>query len=223
MQPFYYGCSDKACKWLYGKNKDKAIIIKNGIETEKFCFNENIRKKKREELGIKECEFIIGHVGRFCVAKNHEYLIKIFNEYNKINNNSKLILIGDGELREKITKEIKKLHLEKKVLILGFRNDTNELLQAMDCFVFPSIYEGLPLSLIEAQAANLMILASNKITKMTDITGNIKFLDINQNSIEWAKRIPIKPLERFNQKLKIKEAGYDIKAICQELEKIYLK
>ena len=216
----YLGCSDKANKWLYGRYSDKAVILNNGIETKKFKFNDSIRNKIRNQLNIKENEVILGHVGRFTPVKNHLFLIDIFKEYNKRNLNSKLLLVGDGELKDKIKRKVQMLGLNNKVIMLGNRNDINELNQAIDFFVFPSVFEGMPMALIEAQASGLQIFASSNITKMVDITGNIKFISIKESPQLWAENIICTKLDRKDETEKIIEAGYDIKETANKYLKL---
>lgn len=176
------GCSDKANKWLYKDQSNKALIINNGVEIYKFKYNDEKRKKIRKELNIKENEIVIGHVGRFSSQKNHKFLIKIFKKYSEKNENARLLLVGDGKLKKQIEKMIKKYDIDQKVIMTGNRNDISQIYQAIDLFVFPSLYEGLPLVLIEAQISGLSILASSTITNMVDVTGNVKFLNIRRDT-----------------------------------------
>lgn len=209
-------CSDKARECLYKKESKKVLIINNGIDIEKFKYNEKTRRKIREKLKFKDNEIVVGHVGRFEKQKNHKFLIKIFYEFNKINQNSKLLLVGDGKLKNKIDKLIKKYKLEDKVILLGNRKDVNDIYQAMDLFVFPSLYEGLPLVLIEAQISGLNVLISNNITKMVNITENVKFLSIKENPKVWAEEmLKIKKIRKDESK-NVEKAGYDIKTVTSE-------
>lgn len=173
--------SDKAAIHMFGKKqlkKGRVLILKNGLNVNDYKFNQDIRLNKREELGIKNDEFIIGHVGRMTIQKNHRFLIDIFEEYSKINKKAKLVLIGNGELKESILEYIKNKKIENQVLILGIRSDTNKLYQAMDCFVFPSLYEGMPNTVIEAQTSGLNCIISDTITKEVNLTDKVKFCDL---------------------------------------------
>lgn len=197
---------------MYKNRSDKVLIFSNGIEIEKFKYNSEIRKMIRRELNIKDNEIVIGHVGRLVKPKNHKYLIKIFKEYNEKNRDSKLLLVGDGNLRKKIEKQVKAYKLEKNVIFMGNRNDTYKMYNAMDVFVFPSLNEGLPLTLIEAQSAGLNIFASNNITDTVNVTGNVKFLDIKEKPKIWAEAIlQLREKRKNNSIEKIIESGYDIK------------
>lgn len=217
-----YACSQEAGKWLFGK-KQKFEVINNGIDLEKYKFNKEIRQKERKELGIKENEILIGHVGRFNIAKNHEFLIKVFYEFQK-DKNAKLVLLGVGELQQKIKEQVEKLGIEQKVMFLGLRQDVNRVMQAMDLFLFPSIYEGLPLTLIESQAAGLPILASDTITDQCNITRNINFLSLEENETTWKNKMIdlIENSQRNEDINKLYQNGFDSMQIAEKLQDVYL-
>ena len=167
----YLSCSEKAKKSIFTDkfiNKNKIKILKNGIYIDKYKFDSNLRNKYRNDLGINN-KIVYGHTGRFSKEKNHEYLIDLFYEIQK-KQDAVLLLVGEGPLEELIKEKVKKLNIEDKVLFLGFRNDINELLNAMDIFILPSISEGLPVSLIEAQSNGLLIYASTGVSKETNIS-----------------------------------------------------
>ena len=213
-------CSKEAGRALFG-NKKKVQVLHNGIETDKFIFNKKVREKIREEFGVNG-EFIIGHIGRFDKPKNQDFLITLFNEINI--KNKKLILVGDGELKDKLQKRVNDMGIENKVIFTGIRDDVNELLQAFDLFVFPSIFEGLPVTVVEAQTAGLKCILSDTITKEVDITGNVEFMSLNKTSKEWAYEV-MKYRDgyiRTNTKELVLKAGYDIKDTSKQLEEFYL-
>lgn len=219
-----YACSKEAGEWLFGRN-EKFEIITNGIDIEKYKFNREVREEVRKELNIANEEILIGHVGRFNIAKNHEFLIDIFNEFQK-SNNSKLILLGTGNLENKIKEKVAKLNLQDKVIFLGVRNDVHRIMQAMDLFVFPSLYEGLPLTLVEAQAAGLDILASSVITKECNITGSIKYYDIEKPAMEWKKQLEEIIKEKHSRNTDVTglyKNGFDSKMTAEKLQLEYLK
>lgn len=222
----YFACSQLAAKWLYPKtqyNKNKYQIINNAIDTEKFIYNKNIRSIKRKELGI-ENEFVLGHVGRFTHQKNHEFLIDIFKAVHERNKEAVLLLIGDGILRELIESKVKKLKLESNVIFTGIRSDIPELLQAMDVFVMPSYHEGLPVTLVEAQASGLPCVISKNITREVEILDTIKWCNLSDDPSDWASSILSFREGNFrsNKKQEIVNAGYDTNNLAKELEKIYL-
>jgi glycosyltransferase involved in cell wall biosynthesis len=222
-----YACSIKAGEWLYGKKQLKkgfVKIINNGIDSEKFKFNKEISDKVRNELKIKN-NFVIGHIGNFSNQKNHDFLIDIFNEIYKIKQNAKLVLVGIGELEEVIKKKVRNLGLENQVIFLGKRSDVNSLMQAFDVLVFPSLFEGLPVVLIEAQASGLKSIVSKEITSEVKITELIDYISLAESSKYWAENI-IKydnREERKDTSNLIKDNGYDIREEAKKLEKLYLK
>ena len=151
----YLACGQDAGEFLFG-NKE-FTVIPNAVEAEKFYFDENIRIRKREELGLTN-EFVVGHIGRISYQKNHKFLIKIFSEVVKRDSKAVLLLIGVGEKEAKVREQIRSLGIEKKVRFLGSRSDVSELYQAMDVFVLPSLFEGIPVVGVEAQFADLSLI-----------------------------------------------------------------
>ena len=223
----YMCCSEMAGRWLFGNktfNEGKVHILNNAIDTEKFKYNEEIRNKKRKELEIDKDTFVIGHIGRFVVQKNHTFLIDIFNEVHKKNKKSILLLIGQGPLQEEIKEKVKRLGLEKSVKFLGQRNDVNELYQAMDLFLFPSFYEGLGMVVIEAQCSGLPCVVSTKVPKIAKVIDIVEFVDLNYDYEYWVNIINnIKDIDRFDRIKKIEKNGYDIRKEVFSLEKMYIK
>ncbi len=222
----YYACGEEAGKYLFGKRnmkKGKVRIINNAIDTDKNSYSEEIRKKKREQLqlGEKTC---IGNVGRFTEQKNQSFLIDVFREVHKQNENTILVLVGEGPLLDDVKKKVKEYDLLGAVLFLGARSDVNELYQAMDVFALPSLYEGLALVLVEAQCADLPILTSDTVTKEIEITNNMKYLPLNDTQV-WTKEL----LELCANTTKtrkdvsevVREFGYDIKKESEELDLLY--
>ena len=215
-----YACSVEAGEWLYKKADFE--VINNGIDIDKFSFNDIERRKLRKKYNIGKNTLIIGHVGRFVPAKNHDYLIEVFNEYNKnINEDSILLLIGSGELKEKIIKKVKKLNLNKNVIFLEGLTDIYRYYNMMDIFVFPSLFEGLPLTLIEAQVNGLKCLISKKVTKECEITDNCEFLDINCLPEVWSKKFS-KSEDRTINKASSKILNYDSQSIANKLCSFYV-
>ncbi|OIK09376.1 glycosyl transferase family 1 [Bacillus sp. MUM 116] len=218
-----FACSKIAAEWLFKNNTNPIQIIKNGIECEKFSFSQVTREEVRKDLNINNNQLVIGHVGRFNHQKNHAFLINLFEKYHKINPDSVLILIGDGPLRLNIQTQVEELKLENYVKFLGIRNDIHRLLQAFDLFIFPSLHEGLPVSLIEAQAAGLKCLISENISHEVDMGSNlVEFLPINDESI-WVQKIKNKRVNRNNSINTIVKNGYEIKDTAVNIEKFYLK
>lgn len=217
----YFSCGKKAGNWLFGFS-NMFNIMNNAIDAKKFVFNEEKANEVKQQLSI-EGKLVLGHIGNFSTPKNHIYLLKIFKQVLLKNNESVLVLVGDGLLKEKIEKEAKQLSVYDKIIFLGVRSDISDLCQAFDVFVFPSLYEGLPVTLIEAQAAGLKIIASDSITKEVHITNDISFLSIKSNPEIWASKIEdIMKYKRDNNFQKIVNSGYDIRSSVLAMEEFYL-
>lgn len=223
----YMCCSELAGRWLFGNkeyDKGNVYLLNNAIDLDKFKYNESLRKKKRKELGIKDNTLVIGHIGRFVAQKNHDFLIDIFNEIYKKNNNSILLLAGQGPLMEDIKNKVKELNLEDSVKFLGQRNDANELYQAFDVFLLPSLYEGLPVVGVEAQASGLLCYLSDDMTKETKVLDITKFMSLNNTSEEWADNIldDVKKYKRIDTSKEMTAKNFNIKEEAKKLEEYYL-
>lgn len=223
----YMCCSELAGRWLFGNkeyDKGNVYLLNNAIDLDKFKYNESLRKKKRKELGIKDDTLVIGHIGRFVAQKNHDFLIDIFNEIHKKNNNSILLLAGQGPLMEDIKNKVKELNLEDSVKFLGQRNDANELYQAFDVFLLPSLYEGLPVVGVEAQAAGLLCYLSDDMTKETKVLDITKFMSLNNTPKEWADNIldDVKKYKRIDTSKEMTAKNFNIKEEAKKLEEYYL-
>lgn len=218
-------CSKEAGKWLFSNKKYN--IIPNGIVTKEYRFDPKIRDKYREKFGVKDKKVFL-NVGRLSHQKNHYFLLKWFNEIYQEDKNSILFLVGDGELRDDLRKEVKALNLTANVKFLGIRKDVKNLMFMSDLLLFPSFYEGLPVVLVEAQATGLPALISNTITQEIDITPNIHRIDISQSPKKYVS-LALKTIDeptsltRNKAYLKVKEAGYDINNTVKMLEEIYSK
>lgn len=169
---------------LFGKGRKPITIIKNGIDTQRFRYNEEIRKQIRKELDIED-KIVVGNISRLAVQKNHIKQLEIFKEYHKKKPNSILLLIGDGELKETISNYISSMDLRASVMLLGHREDIDVLLQAMDIFLFPSLYEGLGIALINAQCTGLPCIASTGVPLEADLTGLVKYISLHAPITEW--------------------------------------
>ncbi len=183
----YVACSEYAGEWLFGKKameSGKVTIFNNAIDLNKFKFDENVRNEVRKELGIED-KFVIGHVGRLCFQKNQEFLIDIFEEVHRRDPNSVLLLIGDGEDREKIENRIKDIH---GVFLLGNRNDVDRMYQAMDVFIFPSKYEGLGNVVVEAQVCGVPVIVSDNVPEVVRISDGVVFLSLSADIKIWAEK-----------------------------------
>lgn len=218
----HFACGKKAGEFLYKKGAFE--IINNAVDLNKFKFNEALRRKKRKELKISENTFVIGHVGRYMYIKNQSFLIDVFNEVLKYNSDSILMLIGKGPDEVFLRKKVEELKIVDKVMFLIDRDDVNELYQVMDIFVMPSLFEGLPLVAIEAQANGLPCVVSSNISNEVLLTNNIQSFDLTMGEKLWANRLSKISLKRDFNNLKIlKDAGFDIANEAKKLEKIYIE
>ncbi|WP_350019932.1 glycosyltransferase family 1 protein [Priestia flexa] len=225
----YFSCSLMASDWLYKGTKlnpRSGKIINNAIDVEKFIFNNDTRKKVREELSL-ESNFVIGHVGRLAKQKNHLFLIDVFEKVCQRLDNAKLVIVGQGSLKQSITEYINEKGLNNRVEFLGNRSDVNNIMQAMDVFVFPSFHEGLGIVLIEAQTAGLKCFASKEgVPREAKVTESLKFISLESPVDIWADNIVKifheKSIRDINPHL-IKEAGYEIKNEALSLQKYYCK
>lgn len=218
----FLACGQEAGEALFFRNKNFRIID-NGIILDKFYYDSEIREKKRKELNFSDGYQVIGHVGRFEEAKNHEFLIDIFDGYQKKHKDSILLLIGDGSLRTSIEKKIREKHLQNKVFLLLKRSDVNEIYSAMDLFLFPSLYEGLPVVLIEAQTNGLPIVASDTIDKDSDYTDTISFLSLQDSKDVWITEIDKRMGKRTDNRKLMENSKYNIKNTVKQIEEIYSK
>ncbi len=220
-------CSKLAGEWTFGKkavNSGSVQMIKNGIDSGRYIYNEEVRKRKRQELRIEQ-QFVMGHVGRFVQAKNHSFLIDIFAEIHKRRPDSVLLLAGDGPMIEQIKEKAIRLQIGDSVRFLGTRSDIDELLQAMDVFVLPSLWEGLPLTGIEAQAAGLPTFLSDSVTEEVCVTPKAQRVSLQASAADWAERVLQYPLSepRGHMQQQIIDAGFDIRETAQFLQNYYLE
>lgn len=217
-------CSKKSAEWLFGRESKELIIVKNGIETEKFRFSQTVREEVRKEMGVSRKTTVLGHAGRFYDQKNHSFLIDIFAEYEKNNPDTILLLAGEGPLLEQIKEKISSVGLCKKVKFLGLRSDMNKILQSLDVFLLPSKFEGLPLALVEAQCAGLPCYVSDCVSCESDLgCGLVHFLPLDESAKKWANCIKTSTLDRESVINKVAAAGYDIKDTAKKLEELYVK
>ena len=223
----YFCCSELAGRWLFGNhayNKGRVYLLNNAIDLDKFKYNEKIRTSKRKELNIADDQLVIGHIGRFVAQKNHTFLIDIFNEIYKRNKKAVLVLAGQGPLMQEIEDKVNDLGLTRAVKFLGQRSDANELYQAFDVFLLPSLYEGLPVVGVEAQAAGLLCVFSDDMTKETKVLKSTIFMSLSDSINEWANTILInaKTFKRGNTVKEITNNGFNIKHEAIKLEDKYL-
>lgn len=222
MATYFLACSNEAADFLFGSQipREKIKIFHNALDIDRYTYDGEKREAVRSKLNMAN-KFVIGNVGRLSYQKNHEFLIDIFYEVQKKVDNAVLMLIGEGELESKIREKAYKYGIMEKVLFLGMKNNVEDYLQAMDIFVFPTRFEGLPNVLVEAQAAGLKCLCSANVTKEVKLTDNVMFLDLEKE--KWVDKILqySDGYKRVKTDEQIRAAGYDIRCEIKELEEIY--
>lgn len=217
----FFACSEDAGKFTF--NKNKFTIIYNAIDIDKFIYSENTRKDIRAELKL-EGKFVIGNVGRLHEQKNQSFLIDVFNIIQKVNNNAILLIVGEGPLEAKLKQKAEALRISQKIIFLGNRKDVNKIYQAMDVFVLPSLFEGLGIVAIEAQASGLPVVASTGVAKETNITNNIIYLSLDDPVEKWADTIcTFKVNDRLSIVPSVKSSKFNIKNTVNFLENFYLE
>lgn len=215
-----FACGKDAGDFMFGSSAYE--ILNNAIDSKEYVFSKERYYRIRKQLGISENEVLVGHIGKFRPQKNQAFLVDVFSQI-KQSYNSRLILIGVGETKSSIENKVAELGLQDSVIFTGVRSDIADLLQAMDVFVFPSIYEGLPVVLIEAQAAGLSCLVSDSVAVESKKTDLVHFISLNSGISEWAdKTIQLAKNERKNTMNEIKNNGYDIVVNAQYLQNYYL-
>lgn len=219
----YVACGQMAGEWMYGGSSvaNDVTVIYNGIDISKYEFNEEKRKQIRYELGLKD-EFVIGHVGRFEPVKNHKFLLEVMKSILEINSNTVLLLVGNGRTFEKTKDYAKELGIQSNVRFLGIRNDADMLYQAMDLMILPSLYEGFPITAIEAEASGLPCILSDSITKEALLKENVKYISLSRPQNEWA-RLAINNSERIIDNTILYNKGFDITSTVEQLGKLYLE
>lgn len=216
-----FACAQVAGHWAYGNKKFH--VLKNAIDCANFAFDASIRYRLRQELGVEKM-FVIGHVGRMRPEKNHRFLLEIFAKVLAENHKARLILVGDGELLAEVQDKASELGVRDQVHFVGSVDNVQDYLQAMDVIVFPSIYEGLPVSIVESQAAGLPHILSDVITREIDMgLGLVEFMSLRDSAQAWAQRVLSKQIEnRTIDMQKIVDNGYDAGENAKRLQDFYV-
>ena len=223
----HYTCGIEAAKCYFGKAtvaREDYTLIPNAIEVERFVFNEETRARIRKQFGLED-KYVIGHVGRFMKQKNHAFLLDVFAEYLKTDIKAHLVLLGDGELMEEMKSKTERLGIADNVSFVGNVNNANEWYQAFDCFVLPSIWEGLPVVGVEAQAADLPCIFSASITREIDLLDNNEFISTKDSIEKWVNAIT-KAKEHTSRRDNtdiITADHYNIRTEALKLQERYLK
>ena len=215
-----FACSDYAGRWLFGA-RASFEVVQNAIDVKRFAYNDEVRREVRASLGIADQCLVVGHVGRFAVQKNHRFLIDVFERLQR-DRNAVLVLIGNGCQEKEVRSLVQQKHLDDSVLFLGFREDVERFYQAFDVFALPSHYEGLGIVNIEAQAAGLPCVVSDKVTRESDVSGSVVYLPADDPAL-WAKTIagfPARPRKAL-QKAAIEQRGFGIETAASKLLQRY--
>ncbi len=218
-----FACSDKAGRYMFGEKKP-FTVINNGIRCEDFVYNPEIREEMRRELGVAD-KVVLGHIGRFDPQKNHTFLIDIFHTYHQTHANAVLLLIGEGQLQGQVRDKVHALGLEDCVRFLGVRADTARLYQAMDLFMLPSLFEGLPVVGVEAQSAGLPMLTSDAVTEEVKITDMVDMCSLSDPIETWCAKIDemLATKPRRDTLDEMNRAGYNIKETAMWLQEYYIQ
>ena len=225
MEVERFACSPRAGQWMFGKKPFR--VIHNAVNLEKFTFSALKREQIRKEFQLNDTAHIYGHVANFIASKNHQYLVKIYQKILEKDNDGICICVGDGELRPQIEEEAKHLGIADRVIFTGVRHDADALMSAMDVLIFPSLFEGLPLTLIEAQASGLPVLLSDTVAREVEVTeGLINWLSIQDEPESWAEQAVARAQGSCNrecQKQNLVNAGYDIKTLAAWYEEFFMQ
>jgi glycosyltransferase involved in cell wall biosynthesis len=216
-----FACGKEAGDWMFGDASYH--ILHNAIDTVQYRFDRSKAQHLRRSLSIPEDALVIGHVGRFSNQKNHSFLIDIFYQIVEKAPQARLILVGDGVLKPAIEEKVEKMGLKSKVFFTGLRSDVQDLMQAMDLFLFPSLYEGVPVTMIEAQAAGLPCYISDRVPIECKMTDQVRQISLEKTATEWAEDILSSANTRASDTMEaICNAGYDVKSNALWLENYYL-
>lgn len=218
-----FACGQLAGEWTWGKScfrNGKVFVMKNAIDSARFTFSPAIREKIRRELHLKDTDIVIGNIARFTFQKNHEFLINVFYELSKINENYVLVLVGTGELESTIKGQVEALGLTEKVIFTGVRSDTFELYNAFDSFILTSRFEGLPVTFVEAQANGLTTFGADTITREIKLNPNVHYLSLNASYAEWAKAIDTTSKVRIS--ISSEQFTYDIDKVTKQIHNKYI-
>lgn len=216
-----FACGKQAGDWMFGGAEYQ--IVNNAIDAPAYRFDPEVSRSMRASLPLAEDAWVIGHVGRFSWPKNHSFLVEIFAKIYQKKPNARLLLVGEGNLRPQIQEKVRQMGLEDVVIFTGIRKDVPRVMQAMDVFLFPSLYEGVPVTMVEAQAAGLPCYISDKVPIECKMTQLVSQISLDKSAEQWAEQILSAANERVQDTLpEIRKAGYDIESNAAWLQNFYL-
>lgn len=221
----YCACSVLAGEWKYSKRivKNKLRVLNNGVDLDRFAYNGEIGRSIRQKWQIADDTFVVGHVGRFSHQKNHAFLVEVFAAVKKMRPNSKLMLVGAGELEGEVRAQVQALGLQEDVIFVGTVSNVHEHLWAMDVFALPSRAEGLPIVAVEAQAAGLPVVASDAVTEETKLTDSMSFLSLSDTPERWATALCEATASKTSPAQALAEKGYDVASAAASVRALYFK
>ena len=220
----YWACSRLAAEFMFPRDVvERYEFIPNGIDIEKFRFNDEVRKKVRKDLGI-EGKLVIGNVGRLCYQKNQENLIEVFAKLQSERPESVLLLVGEGEMKAELQQQVEKLGIADKVLFYGVTDKVEQLLWAMDIFVFPSRFEGLGIVAVEAQAAGLPVICSDGVPNEAVVSDLVEKVDLRSGVDSWVESILHCQIDadRLAVHEQVQKSGFAVADVADRIEKVYL-
>lgn len=222
----FFTCTQKSAVFMFGEEyADKARLVPNAVDTQKFRRNADMREKLRKEFGISESQLVIGHVGRMCVAKNQLFMLDIFKKFREAHPDAVLLFVGDGELKESVLAHAEKIGVAQSVVFTGSRGDVNHLLSAMDVFLLPSVTEGLPVTVVEAQSASLpCVVSSQAVPAEIDLAGHVYFVSLEDDVCKWVSTLEKASHDAYEDGYEIvSRSQYDIRRASKELENYFIE
>lgn len=220
----YCACSTEAGKFKFTSRivREKMHLVNNGVDLDAFRYSSIKEQDMRKRLGISKETRVIGHVGRFSQEKNHSFLLSVYDAFHKRNPDSILLLIGSGELMPDVRVQARKLKLDSSVRFIGNVSNVADYLQVMDAFVLPSKYEGLPIVMVEAQAAGVPVIASDAITKEAVLVDQVQLLSLSASMEEWTNAVArAVKISRYDESAQIFKKGFDIDSVASKILTLY--
>lgn len=220
-----FACSLQAGKWLFGNGvlSDRRFkIVRNAIEVDRYAYRPKVREDLRMRLSLGQ-RLVVGNTGRLTGQKNQAFLMDVFSAVKKVRRDAVLLLVGEGELKRSLERKADELGIRSSVIFAGSVPDVEDYLQVMDVFVFPSLYEGLPLSMVEAQAAGLPCIASDRVPRSVKLTSSVSFLSLEDRPESWADKVlRSADSKRCDRRDSVRQGGYDIRDAAPKLQDFYL-
>lgn len=214
-----FACSQEAGEWMFNSN---FIVIRNAVDLNRFAFNEKLRTQYRQELGVSKDDLVIGQIGRLSHTKNQDFTLDVLSSLRKKVKNCRLLFVGEGTGEQALRDKTCNMDLEENVEFLGVRSDVNQLINAFDILMLPSLYEGLPVVMIEAQANGITVFCSTNITVESVYADNIHRLSLDLGPETWAENILNSQIYRRDNSKELKEAGFDIQYEAKKLQDFYI-